>query len=433
MRRSVPLPALLVALALAACSAESKNAPDIDADLDGLLSAANVTPLNAPAPPLPALFTLGQALMFDKILSGNRTMACASCHRPSLHTGDGLTLSVGDAGATIPRHAPDLFNRGLPQWQVMFWEGRVGRIPGGGGFNTPAGASLPSGLSGVLAAQAMFPVTVREEMRGQPGDSATNELATIPDDDFPAIWEALMARLRAIPRYDTLFQAAYGISVNAAGFEHVANALAAFQSQAFTAVNSPFDQYVAGDRTALTAQQKRGARLFFGEAKCGKCHLGPLLTDQKFHNVLVPQLGPGRGALVPLDNGHAEVSGVAADKFTFRTPPLRNVALTAPYFHDGAFATLEGAVRHYLNVGRSLVTYDATQLPSALQPTVLTGATYWDQIKSTRDANVIDTLTLNNGEVDDLVAFLGALTDPFSVDLLNVVPGSVPSGLPVGN
>lgn len=432
MTRSICLRSALAVLALAACSAESKNSSDPDADLAALLSAANVSPLTAPAPPLPALFTLGQALMFDKILSGNRTVACATCHSPLQHTGDGLPLSVGDAGATIPRHAPDLFNRGFPQWKVMFWEGRVATAPGGG-FVTPAGVSLPAGLSGVLAAQAMFPVTVREEMRGQLGDSTSNELATIPDDDFPAIWDALMQRLRAIPKYDTLFQAAYGISVDDASFAQVTNAIAAFQTSAFTSIDTPFDAYVAGDRSAMTDQQKRGARLFFGEAKCGKCHLGPLLTDQKFHNVLVPQLGPGRGALVPLDNGRAEVSGVTGERFAFRTPPLRNVALTAPYFHDGAFATLEAAVRHYINVARSLEGYDATQLPAPLQPSVLTGASFWDQIKSTRDANVIDTLTLNDGEVSDIVAFLGALTDPAALDLSGVVPASVPSGLPVGN
>jgi cytochrome c peroxidase len=445
MTRTALLRPWLAALALSACAAESRNAPpDIDAELADLLSIANVTPLETPAPPLPAQVALGRVLMFDKILSGNRNISCATCHHPTLATGDGLPLSIGEGstllgpnrageGVFIPRSAPELLNRGLPQWQVMFWEGRVQTAPGGG-FHTPAGASLPSGLSGVLAAQAMFPVTVREEMRGLPADSAgSNELARIPNDSFPQIWEGLMNRLRAIPLYDTLFHAAFGISVDDAGFQHVANALAAFQTAAFTRISTPYDAYVGGDKNALTEQQKRGARLFFGDAKCSKCHLGPLLTDQRFHNVLSPQLGPGRGALTPLDNGRAEVTGLAADRFLFRTPPLRNVAQTAPYFHNGAFTTLEAAVRHYINVNRSLLEYDPLQLPAALRPTVHDGAGVWSQVIATIDPNVVDTLTLTNAEVNDLVVFLGALSDPSVASLTNQIPATVPSGLPVGD
>lgn len=444
MTRAALLRPWLAALALAACTSEAKTAPrDIDDELATLLSAANVTPLELPATPLPAQVALGRVLMFDKILSGNKNISCATCHHPTLMTGDGLPLSVGQGstglgsnripggGVFIPRSAPDLLNRGFPQWQVMFWEGRVQAAPGGG-FHTPAGASLPSGLSGVLAAQAMFPVTVREEMRGVPGDSASgNELARIPNDSFPQIWDGLMNRLRAIPLYDTLFHAAFGISVNDAGFQHVANALAAFQTAAFTKVSTPYDAYVGGDHAALSDQQKRGARLFFGSANCSKCHLGPLLTDQRFHNVLSPQLGPGRGALTPLDNGRAEVTGLAADRFLFRTPPLRNVALTAPYFHNGAFTTLEGAVRHYINVGRSLQQYDPNQLPSAFRSTVHDGPTVWNQLLATTDPNVSDSLRLSNADVNDLIAFLGALTDPSVANLSNQIPATVPSGLSV--
>lgn len=446
MTRVALLRPWLAALALAACSADSKTAPrDLDGELTNLLSAANVTPLNLPPTPLPAQVALGRVLMFDKILSGNKNISCATCHHPTAMTADGLPLSVGEGsmgrglarlegdGAIIPRSAPDLLNRGFPQWQVMFWEGRV-QTAAGGGFHTPAGAALPSGLSGVLAAQAMFPVTVREEMRGMPGDSSSgNELARIPNDSFPQIWDGLMNRLRAIPLYDTLFHAAFGISVDSAGFQHVANALAAFQTAAFTKVSTPYDAYVGGDHSALTEQQKRGAVLFFGEAKCSKCHLGPLLTDQRFHNVLNPQLGPGRGALAPLDNGRAEVTGVAADRFLFRTPPLRNVALTAPYFHNGAFTTLESAVRHYINVGRSLQQYDPNQLPLEFRSTVHDGPTVWNQLLATRDPNVADTLRLSNADVNDLIAFLGSLTDPSVANLANVIPGTVPSQLPVGD
>jgi cytochrome c peroxidase len=430
---------------VAACSSESKDATDIDTQLVDLLNKANVTPLSVPVQN-PAQVTLGQALMFDKILSGNKNISCATCHHPVNHTGDGLALSIGEGsfglaptrdpiqgGAIIPRHAPDLFNRGANQWQFLFWDGRVA-VKQGGGFNTPAGANLPPGVASVLAAQAMFPVESRTEMRGQDGDP-NNELATIADGNFVGVWAGIMARLRAIPKYDTLFQAAFGISVNSAGFEHAANAIAAFQASAYAKYDTPFDQYLAGDRSALTDQQKRGALLFFGKAACGKCHLGPLLTDQKFHNIAVPQFGPGRGdpAHPGLDIGLQETTGQPTDRFKFRTPPLRNVALSAPYFHDGAFSTLLGAVKHYINVRRSLLTYDKTQLPLYLQSTVITDPTTLGEISNTVDPIVADTLTIQDAQVTDIVAFLQSLTDPTAVDLSSFVPASVPSGLSVGD
>lgn len=430
---------------VAACSSESKDGPDVDAQLVDLLNKANVTPLTVPAQN-PAQVTLGQALMFDKVLSGRKNIACATCHHPLRHTGDSLPLSIGQGstglapvrqpvpGALIPRHAPDLFNRGANQWQTLFWDGRVAAKIGGGGFNTPAGNNLPAGVASVLAAQAMFPVESRDEMRGQPGQ-AGNELGDIADGDFPAVWDALMARLRAIPRYDTLFQAAFGKSVDSVGFETAANAIAAFQAAAFARYDTPFDHYLAGDRSALTDQQKRGAVLFFGKANCGKCHLGPLLTDQKFHNIAVPQLGPARGPLQGqgLDVGLEETTGSPSDRFKFRTPPLRNVQLTAPYFHNGAFATLLGAVKHYVNVSRSLQTYDKSQLPTYLQGSVQEGSAVWNQVLATLDPIVADTLTIQDAEVTDIVAFLQSLTDPSAQDLSGLVPASVPSGLDVGD
>ncbi len=426
------------------CSSESKDGPDLDAQLADLLNKAAVTPVSVPAQD-PAQVALGQALMFDKILSGNRNISCATCHHPTLKTGDAMALSVGQGstglgtarigggGVFIPRHAPDLFNRGAPQWVIMFWDGRVA-LKSGGGFLTPAGDSLPAGVANVLAAQAMFPVESRDEMRGQPGQ-AGNELGDIPNDVhvFPAVWNALMTRLRAIPKYDTMFQAAFSKSVNVAGFEDAANAIAAFQASAFGKYNTPFDAYLNGDKAALNDQQKRGAVLFFGKANCGKCHLGPLLTDQKFHNIAVPQLGPGRPIPGGLDIGREETTGLHADRFLFRTPPLRNVALSAPYFHNGSFSTLLGAVRHYINVSRSLRTYDKSQLPAALQPTVKDGDVIWSQVLSTLDPIVADTLKIQDVEVTEIVAFLQSLTDPAAQNLNSTIPASVPSGLPVGD
>jgi cytochrome c peroxidase len=342
-----------------------------------------------------------------------------------------LGPSRDDQGAIIPRHAPDLFNRGASQWLFLFWDGRVA-VKSGGGFTTPAGANLLPSVASVLAAQAMFPVESRGEMRGQPGE-AGNELGEIADGDFPAVWNGLMARIRAIPKYDTLFRAAFGQSDSASDFGVAANAIAAFQASAFAKYNSPFDQYLAGNLGALNDQQKRGALLFFGKANCGKCHLGPLLTDQKFHNIAIPQLGPGRGPLPGLDAGREEQTGSTVDRFSFRTPPLRNVALSAPYFHNGSFATLLGAVQHYVNVTRSLQTYNKSQLPVVLQSTVKDDPTTISMILANLDPIVADTLELQAAEVTDIVAFLQSMTDPSAQDLSSLIPVSVPSGLPVAD
>ena len=248
------LPILLLA---AACGGDGAAAPDaVDPVLHQLLAAAGATPLDPPPAQDPALVALGRALMFDKILSGNRDVSCATCHDPVAHTSDGLSLSIGTGGVGaggaralgtarqfIPCNAPDLFNRGYPEFTSMFWDGRVGR-GSVGGLDTPAGAALPAGLSGPLAAQAMFPVFTRLEMRGHPGDldrfGAPNELASLGDDDPSPVWAALMTRLLAIDGYVTLFQAAYpGIPLDQLGFQHAANATAAFETARSPAAAPP--------------------------------------------------------------------------------------------------------------------------------------------------------------------------------------------------
>jgi cytochrome c peroxidase len=396
----------------------------------------------------PALVALGRALMFDKVLSGNRDVSCATCHDPASHSSDALSLSIGTGGsgagsgrtlgtarAFVSRNAQDLFNRGDPEFTSMFWDGRVAQD--GAALRTPAGDALPAGLSGALAAQAMFPVFTRLEMRGQPGDrdrfGQPNELAALADDDFAGVWRALMSRLLAFDGYVQLFQAAYpGVPADQLGFQHAANAIAAFETEAFASAGSPFDHYVQGDNGALSAAAKRGGNLFFGPAGCAQCHRGPELTDQQFHNIGVPQLGPGFGTASPEDYGHGAVTGSIDERATFRTPPLRNVELTAPYMHDGAYTTLEAAVRHYLDPVASLTTYDPSVLRPELQGTYLDAPEQLEGILQTLDERVATPLTLSDADVGDLVEFLRSLTDPAVAGMGALVPPSVPSGLPVG-
>jgi cytochrome c peroxidase len=283
----------------------------------------------------------------------------------------------------------------------------------------------------------MLPVTNRVEMRGNAGDvdrfGSANELAQLNDVDFAGIWRATMRRLLAVQEYVAKFTAAFpGTPTSALGFQHAANALAAFQVHAFTKTNSPFDRYLARDDGALTEDQKRGALLFFGRAQCSSCHGGPLLGGRSFANAGVPQLGPGVGTAVPLDRGRGEeFQNLQFYQFAFRAPPLRNVELTAPYMHNGAYRTLEAVVRHYNNVDSALVAFDVSELDPALRGTHHGDPTTLTAIRSTLDFRLRQPLRLTQTEQLQIVEFLKSLTDPAARNLGAVVPASVPSGLPV--
>ncbi len=323
-------------------------------------------------------------LFFDKVLSGNRDTACATCHHPSFRTGDALSLGAGTGGSglgltrvlgpgrsPIPRNATELFNRGATDWNTMFWDFRITQ-DADGSLATPAGSQLPDDLDGVLAAQALFPVIGRDEMRGMPTDAIQgNEVCGFGDSQFTEIWDALFARLWSYPAYRELFLEAFPrVLPEELGFQHAANAIAAFEASAFVSTDSPWDRYLSGDDSALNPQARRGALLFYGRARCANCHSGPLLTDQNAHNLAMPQLGPGKPPESPLDFGCGRVTGKRRDRFSFRTPPLRNVAATGPWMHNGAYTTLAGAVRHHLDPPRALLSYDPSQLPPWLQATV---------------------------------------------------------------
>ncbi len=418
-----------------------------------LLAAQSVTALQPAPQPDAARVTLGAALFFDPVLSGNRDVACATCHLPAYGTSDGLSLPIGTGGHglgptrqlgegrnRVPRNAPDVLLRGSTGFITTFWDGRVWGAPSPG-YMSPADDYLPHGLSDVLAAQALFPLTSRDEMRGSVGDldvnGQPNELAAIDDDDYVAIWDGVVARLKHIDGYRPLFAAAYPDVGNAFDIEHVANALAAFEVQMGNAPASPWDRFLAGDDVALDADAAQGALLFYGEAGCSVCHSGTLLTDQRYHNLAVPQLGPGKGALEPLDVGRAMVSGMPEDLFAFRTPPLRNVALTGPWMHNGAYTTLEAVIRHHLDPVAGLRNYDSTQLAPDLRDAVVTdsstvaGALRAARLLTTLDPLVATPRSLTDQQIGQLLAFLDALTDPSALSLEGVVPDTVPSGLPV--
>ncbi|MFI5229171.1 MAG: cytochrome c peroxidase [Gemmatimonadales bacterium] len=431
-------------LFVAACSdggvTNVSTPPSIDTQRRGQFQQWGITPILPVAPQNPALVDLGRSLFFDKLLSGNRDVSCASCHQASLALGDARSLALGTHQQLTPRNAPGLFSVGLGL-PYLFWDGRVSQLGFGGNSSivTPAGPALPSGIANLLAAQAMFPVVNRVEMRGQVGDrdafGNANELAMPGDTSFTAIWSAVMNRITAVTEYAQKLGAAYpGTDVTRLGFQYAANAIAAFEVQSFTKFNSRFDRYLARDDGALTATEKEGAMLFFTKARCSSCHNGPFLGGQQFASVAVPQIGPGSGSSVPLDIGTGDPSvhgPFQTGKFVFRVAPLRNVELTAPYMHDGAYPTLEAVVRHYNNVDSAVKSYDPTQLDPSLRSSYHGDAATINALLASLDGRLTQPIGLTVEEQKQIVAFLKSLTDPAAQSLASLVPATVPSGLPV--
>lgn len=388
------------------------------------------------------LYTLGQALFFDKVLSGNRDISCATCHHPTAGTGDDLALSVGvggtglarqrSGGVIIARNAPPLFN--LHAYPTMFWDGRIWLEDGH--IQTPAGSALTEAQEEVLghsvvAAQAMFPVVSREEMRGANGE---NELADLVDEDYTGIWRALMGRLGEIPEYVEMFEAAFpSTSFSDMTFAHAGRAIAAFEIAAFERTDSDYERFLQGDDNAMSRRAREGMN-DFAEVGCDRCHSGPLLSNFEHHNTALAQFGPGLGDgdntahdSATDDYGRERVTGNPDDRYAFRTTPLLNVALTAPFGHAGQFATLREFVRHYRDPGDDLRDYSLArhvdqELPS--EELVANQSEVIDRIDR-------DMRNLDDFETDEMVAFLEALTADSARDLTDTIPESVPSGLPL--
>ena len=467
MRPLRPATALLC-LCVWLCLAGAVGAPAADDDLDRALerviASRGLEPLEMP-PLVPSpKFRLGQMLFFDPILSGTRDVACATCHLLGRGTSDGVDLAVGVDAAGLaeersplgeprvhPRNSMDLWNRGHPSVRNMFWDGRVSEIEAPvSRFQTPMMDYLPDGIESVLAAQALFPLAGEEEMLGLPGDRSApdlpgghgdrpNEIALAAaglDEDEPelfvAVHDALMRRLlgqAGTPLAD--WQIAYrrliadafpDTLLGAVTMGDLANAMGHFQALAFVTRETPWDRYLAGDRGAMDRAAKEGALLFYGRARCAACHSGPLLSDFQFHSLAVPQIGPGidvpdddRDDQSGDDRGRYEATRIPRHLYQFRTPPLRNVTLTAPYFHSGAVASLEDAIALHL-------------APPAASP-------YESEAEAARRASFSPMLrrgiALDAAERASLLTFLQSLEDDQAGNRALIVPDSVPSGLPV--
>lgn len=434
-----------------------------------------------------AVVELGRNLFFDPILSGNRNISCGTCHDPAFGSGDGLALGIGEGGTgsgperytqeavtgRVPRNAQPLWNIGAKEYISLFHDGRVEKLDVAGGqnhFRNPAGDDLPETVPNVLAAQAFFPVTSPIEMAGQYGENSIANAAAI--EDRKAVWDMLATRVAEVPGYFAMLRDAFPDlrSPDDVTFYDIAEALAAFQTTAFRSDNAPFDQLMrTGDASHLSLKAQSGLALFYGEAGCATCHSGPLLTDHKFHAIGVPQIGPGKGHGGDLsyfyetglpgrqeDEGRYRVTFDKTDLFAFRTPSLRNVTLTGPWGHSGAFGKLEDVIRHHLDPKESLHKFDATSVALPELDQILRIAGRGTQLGfvplepvrrpdfDLRDTRVMLTLglrsriskavqldasRLSDEEIDSLIAFLGALTDPTARDRSDLVPETLPSGL----
>lgn len=345
-------------------------AQDMDVNLANYIAKFRIKPIERPKGFIQGKYDLGKKLFFDKIVSGNNNISCATCHDSSMGTGDNLPLSIG-AGAKglgttragsgnqiIPRNAPPLYN--LHDMSFMFWDGRVSfdnfefitPEPGLNGEN-PILKNITDALDDALSAQALFPPTSHTEMRG-----SNNELANAKSN--PEVWNLIMDRLLGIAEYRRLFQKAFP-KMKMFNIGHFGSALSHFQRHEFAVTNTPWDKYLRGDLNSLSANEKMGAEVFFTTGRCVVCHSGSRFGGSSFRNIAAPHIGPGQD-IHKNDEGRFLITQKPRDLYRFKTPMLRNVAKTAPYFHSGAYNSLESVINHYANGTRSLDNYNSDWL-----------------------------------------------------------------------
>lgn len=398
---------------------------------------------------------VGRLLFYDPVLSGNRNISCATCHHPKFATSDGLSLGLGEGGRglgpdrvvdqdnlpeqRIPRNSPALFNLGHRGVTVMFHDGRIEvDTSRPSGLRTPLAEEMVGGFAGLLSAQTMFPVLSADEMAGhyQENDVAKAvRLGRITGSG--GAWDIIAKRVDAIEDYRNLFsrfdtEVAQGGAVS---FTDISDAIAAFIAVEWRASDTPYDLALRGD-APLGDDAAAGQELFFGAAGCSLCHSGPLLSDQSFHAMALPQLGPGKSARFEShqrDDGRLRVTGRLSDAYAFRTPMLRNVTRTGPWGHAGAHTDLAQFLAYHADpvsgqerFERNAVLVD---LPGAAPDWAILddpaaraaiSASYTGQPKS-----------LSPSDIQALLAFLDALTDEASITGRLGIPQTVPSGLPV--
>jgi cytochrome c peroxidase len=449
--------AFAVAMAFAICLASLAYGSTRDRSLDarlaqrlhelgftGRVESTLTTRLGRPLDP--QLADTGRLLWFDTVTGLNGDNTCGGCHSPTNGFGDSQPIAIGienngvvgpdRAGPRNMRRTPSVINTAF--YPSLMWNSRFAALShdpfdnsAGFFFPAPEGMSL-SNQTHLLTAQAFIPPTERTEVAGFafPGDS-------------DAIRAEVLRRLNAVPEYRKLFARSF-LEVRSGApitFDMFGRAIAEFEFS-LTFANAPIDHFARGEHNALTDQETRGALLFFGEAGCVSCHSvsgesNEMFSDFREHVLAVPQLAPAMtnntfdGAGLNEDFGREQLTGQAADRYAFRTSPLRNAAVQAAFMHDGAFRTLRDALLHHLDVVVSLTSYDPASagLPADLAGPI--GPT--EGMLARLDPLVATPRQLSAEQLDELVAFVDdGLLDPRAKpeNLRRLVPKRVPSGRP---
>lgn len=437
------------------------DAPELDVAVRDLIATKELTGDPTIGRILPSIDDpvahLGMLLFFTKGLGGDQDSACVTCHHPFLGGGDGKSLPVGveaefpdllgpgrnhsaagvdfDGGPTVPRNAPTTFNMGL--WdQFLFHDGRVESLSktplmngADGDIRTPDssfGQADPNAGANLTAAQARFPVTSPEEMRGhtfEAGNSNTALRAHLEQRFQNSVIPVELATNNWLSAFQSAYNQPAGTAAELITFDNIASAIADYEnSQIF--VDTAFARYVQGDNTAMTAEAKLGAALFFGDADCAGCHSTDFFTDEQFHVLAMPQIGRGKGndngTNTDDDFGRFRETGVEEDRYAFRTPTLLNVEVTGPYGHAGAYTSLHNVIRHHGDPEGSVVNFDLNQLEPGIQADNLQTNTRFalDTLATLRQAgnSALPDIELSDENVSQLVAFMNALTDSCVAD-----------------
>lgn len=388
---------------IASCKNDEDNFIPDDDDLTDIPDMDDFDPPN----PSADVADLGKLLFWDPILSGEKDVSCATCHHPDFGYADGRALPIGVGGeglgpgrfdaqaddiGLVRRNAPTVINTAFngmnkdgdfdPDEAPMFWDNRLRS----------------------LELQALGPLKSFEEMRGH----AFGEAVAL---------DSIVERLRQNAQYRSLFAAAFGNN-NAINASNIGAAIAAFE-RTIIAVDSPFDRFQAGNPNAMTQEQIRGMNRFF-QIGCDDCHSGPMFSDFELHVVGVPDHNL-------LDETDAGANGT----YAFRTPTLRNLHETGPYFHNGVGNNLENTIRFYItarnfannNGGGPGGGGNGGGGPGGgldVNPNVNRG----DIDRDVRNLN-----NFNNNDIDEIIAFIRALNDP---NFDRTIPATIPSGLNVG-
>jgi cytochrome c peroxidase len=486
-RRALFIALLAVPLALYSAGAHAEAQP-IDAQLHAALQRAGFSGTVGSSierqlgrPIDRNLANLGRLLWFDRGGGLHDDNTCGGCHSPANGFGDSQSIAIGvqnnnlvgdhRSGPRNQRRSPMALNAAF--FPSLMWNGRFS-APSGSPFDNSQGYLFPApegatrfpandpAVTHLLIAQAHIPPTELVEVAGFTGTAGTiapefdqfddglGEVVPPPDSSGfrnEPIRQAVLARLNGTPEYRALFgarfpQVAAGAPIDFAMF---GRAIAEFEFTLAYA-DAPIDRYARGRRDALTTQQKQGALIFFGRGRCASCHAvsgksNEMFSDFAMHVVGVPQIAPkfgvGTGNVTFDGPGHDEdfgleqITGDPADRYKFRTSPLRNVALQAAFFHNGAFTRLEDAIRHHLNVFESARRYNAiaagvdSDLGDRLGPT--------EPVLARVDPLLARPIRLDAAEFRALVAFVryGLLDERATrASLCALIPRSVPSGYP---